>query len=98
MAEGRDARDPAGGTAAEAPLPSPERLSIYTFRSRYHALNLPLWIGLIAVVLVLLHILLMHLFHKYDHLPKSDPDRIRWQALRYEAAKLFVRAKATNCS
>ena len=78
MAEGRDARDPAGGTAAEAPLPSPERLSIYTFRSRYHALNLPLWIGLIAVVLVLLHILRMHLFHKYDHLPKSAPDRIRW--------------------
>ncbi|MEM8929603.1 MAG: hypothetical protein AAGE94_00415 [Acidobacteriota bacterium] len=27
--------------------------------------------------------------------PGFDPDRIRWQALRYEAAKLFVSAKAS---
>ena len=59
-------------------LPDPDRLSIYTFRSRYHAMRLPLWLGIAAAILVLLHILLMWLFHRVAHLPHDHPERIRW--------------------
>ena len=69
-------KNPNGAQQAAAPLPPPERLSIYSFASRYHALRLPLWIGLVGVVLVLLHIGLMWLYFSTRENP--DADRIRW--------------------
>ncbi len=65
-----------GAQEAAAPLPPPERLSIYSFASRYHALRLPLWIGLVGAVLVLLHIVLMWLYFSQRDL--TDDERIRW--------------------
>ena len=78
MAQAGDVRDPAPGVFASGDLPAPEQLSLYSFRNRYDALYLPLWLALGAVTLVLLHILLMWLFHSRQHLPTTDPERIRW--------------------
>lgn len=67
--------------ASQAPerpdaLPSPERLSVYSFRSRYHALRLPLWLGITAVGLVLLHILLLYLY--FSGRDAGGDERVRW--------------------
>lgn len=59
-------------------MPPPTPPSIYTYSSRWHALRLPIWLGLAVVVLVVLHIYAMDLFHSHDHLPKEHPERVRW--------------------
>lgn len=79
MTEGRDAQDPAGERPAAdplpPPLPPPHQLSVYSFTARYHALRLPLWLGLGAVTLVLMHMLLMAIYHGYA---QDDPGKLRW--------------------
>ena len=59
-------------------VPPPDRLSAYTFASRWHALRLPIWLALGVVVLVLLHILTMHLYHTQAVGPDDEPKAIRW--------------------
>lgn len=63
-------------------LPPPERLSAYTFVTRYNATTLPYKLALLVCGLVFVHIAAMVYYHEvaiekfYD-----DPDRVRWYML-----------------
>ena len=66
-------------TAAPAELPTPEKLSAYTFVTRYSATTLPYKLALVVCTIVFAHIAAMVYYHEvaiakfYD-----DPDRVRW--------------------
>jgi len=60
-------------------LPRPEKLSAYTFVTRYSATTLPFKLALLVCVLVFAHIAAMVYYHEVA-IEKfySDPDRVRW--------------------
>ena len=67
---------------ADAPittLPAPEKLSAYTFVTRYSATTLPFKLALVVCALVFAHIATMFYYHDIA-IEKfaDDPDRLRW--------------------
>lgn len=63
-------------------LPAPEKLSVYTFVTRYSATTLPYKLALVVCTLVFAHIAAMVYYHEVAigkfH---DDPDRVRWYML-----------------
>ncbi len=67
-------------------LPSPERLSVYTFVNRHNARTWPLYMALFVCTLVFLHITMMFLYWDIALVKYIDePGRLRWhQAAHFD--------------